>query len=103
MFSKSLIVLRLFEVIVINSKSTSSSKKNSTCKDLLTVNVFVFLLLEMMFLLQDSTFEINCCGIITAWEFYPCAPGVVQFMVWSLVSGTTYELKAIQEVHVTGR
>lgn len=65
--------------------------------------MFVFLLLEMMFLLQDSTFEINCCGIITAWEFYPCAPGVVQFMVWSLVSGTTYELKAIQEVHVTGR
>lgn len=64
--------------------------------------MFVFLLLEMMFLLQDSVFEIDCCGIITAWEFYPCAPGVVQFMVWSLVSGSTYELKAIQEVHVTG-
>ncbi|XP_034305350.2 uncharacterized protein [Magallana gigas] len=56
---------------------------------------------EMMFLLQDSMFEIDCCGIITAWEFYPCAPGVVQFMVWSLVSGSTYVLKAIQEVHVT--
>lgn len=65
--------------------------------------MFVFLLLEMMFLLQDSMFEINCCGIITAWEFYSCAPGVVQFMVWSLVSGSTYVLKAIQEVHVTGR
>ncbi|XP_062613824.1 uncharacterized protein LOC134275572 [Saccostrea cucullata] len=54
----------------------------------------------MMFLLQDPLFEINCCGIISAWEFYPCKAGIVQFMVWSLKSGTTYELKAIQEVEV---
>ncbi|XP_061178426.1 uncharacterized protein LOC133187071 [Saccostrea echinata] len=54
----------------------------------------------MMFLMQDSLFEINCCGIITAWEFYPCAVGIVQFMVWSQKSGTIYELKAIQEVEI---
>lgn len=57
----------------------------------------------MMFLLQDPLFEISCCGVITAWEFYPCAAGVVQFMVWSHVSGTTYELKAIQEVEALGK
>ncbi|XP_055998079.1 uncharacterized protein LOC125648025 isoform X2 [Ostrea edulis] len=54
----------------------------------------------MMFLMQDSLFEINCCGLITAWEFYPCTVGIVQFMVWTFKSGTTYELKAIQEVEV---
>lgn len=100
MFSKSLIVLQLFEVF---DKFKVNIHVKSNYIQSLTVNLFVFLLLEMMFLLQDSMFEINCCGIITAWEFYPCAPGVVQFMVWSLVSGSTYELKAIQEVHVTGR
>ncbi|XP_055998078.1 uncharacterized protein LOC125648022 isoform X2 [Ostrea edulis] len=54
----------------------------------------------MMFLMQDPLFEINCCGLITAWEFYPCTVGIVQFMVWTFKSGTTYELKAIQEVEV---
>jgi hypothetical protein len=57
----------------------------------------------MMFLMQDPLFEINCCGLITAWEFYPCATGIVQFMVWTHKSGTTYELKAIQEVEVIGK
>ncbi|XP_061178427.1 uncharacterized protein LOC133187072 [Saccostrea echinata] len=54
----------------------------------------------MMFLMQDSLFDINCCGIISAWEFYPCKAGIVQFMVWTYKSGTIYELKAIQEVEV---
>ncbi|XP_061165097.1 uncharacterized protein LOC133174071 [Saccostrea echinata] len=54
----------------------------------------------VMYLMDDPLFQINCCGVISAWEFYPCAVGKVEFMVWSKKSGNTYELKGINVVEV---
>ncbi|XP_048778822.2 uncharacterized protein LOC125682357 isoform X2 [Ostrea edulis] len=54
----------------------------------------------VMYFMDDDLFQINCCGIISAWEFYPCALGTVEFMVWTKKSGTTYELKGINRVEI---
>jgi hypothetical protein len=56
-----------------------------------------------MYFMDDDLFQINCCGVISAWEFYPCAVGTVEFIVWTKKSGTTYEIKGINRVEIIGK
>ncbi|KAK3104998.1 hypothetical protein FSP39_014896 [Pinctada imbricata] len=53
-----------------------------------------------MYLLNDAVYDINCCAVISGWEFYANATGDVTMLVWRN-RGAAYELMGSNTITVT--
>ena len=55
-----------------------------------------------LFLLTDTPFQVTCCGVASAWEFYAVNSGTVQLMVFRPTTGNKYLLIGSTTIIVPG-